>query len=72
MALNTFEMWSNGVKTAFFKNLQKLPSGWGLRPQTPVCDIFEVQYISLLKHVAQFRHFRFLTIGLSPLPRTST
>ena len=60
MALNTCEMWSNGIKIAFFsKNLQKSPSGWGLypqtpiatggwrlRPQTPVCDTFE--YTSLL------------------------
>ena len=60
MALNTCEMWSNGIKKAFFsKNLQKSPSGWRLcpltpiatgnwelRPQTPVCGTFE--YISLL------------------------
>ena len=47
MALNTCEMWSIGIKIAFFqKNLQKSPSGWGLRPQTPVCDTFE--YNSLL------------------------
>ena len=32
MAVNTREMRSNGIKIAFFpKNLQKLPSGWGLR-----------------------------------------
>ena len=31
MAVNTLEMWSNGIKIAFFpKNLQKLASGWGL------------------------------------------
>ena len=36
MALNTCEMWSNGIKIAFFsKNYKKLPNGWGLRPQTP-------------------------------------
>ena len=60
MALNTCEMWSNGIEIAFFsKNLQKLPcgwglcsqtpiatGGWGLRPQTPVCDTYE--YTSLL------------------------
>ena len=47
MALNTCEMWSNGIKIAFFsKNVQKLHSGWGLPPQTPVCDTFE--YTSLL------------------------
>ena len=75
MALNTCEMWSNGIKIVFFpKNYEKSPSGWGLRPQipiasrvTPVCDTFELQYTSLLKHVSQFRHFRILTIGLSLL-----
>ena len=60
MAVNTCEIWSNGIKKAFFsKNLQKsssgwelrpqtpiAPGGWGLRPQTPVCDTFE--YASLL------------------------
>ena len=60
MAVNTCKMWSNGIKIAFFsKNLQKSPSGWGLRsqtpiatggwglrPHTPVCDTFE--YTSLL------------------------
>ena len=60
MAVNTCEMWSNGIKIAFFpKNLQKLPSGWGLFPQTPiatggwglrthtpVCGMFE--YTSIL------------------------
>ena len=49
MALNTSEIWSNGVKTAFFsENYEKLPSGWGLRPQTPVNSTFELQYTSLL------------------------
>ena len=38
MAVNTYEMWSNGIKIAFFsKNVQK---------STPVCDTFE--YTSLL------------------------
>ena len=60
MALSSCKMWSNGIKRAFFyKNLQKLPIGWGLCPQTPiatygwglcpqtpVCDTFE--YTSLL------------------------
>ena len=60
MAVNTCEMWSNGIKIAIFsKNLQKSPSGWGLcpqtpiatrgwglRPKTPVCETFE--YTSFL------------------------
>ena len=36
MALNTCEMWSNGIKIAFFpNNYKKSPNGRGLRPQTP-------------------------------------
>ena len=46
--------------------------GCRLRSYTPVCDAFELQYTSLLKRVFQVRHFRILTIGLSPLPRTSS
>ena len=56
MALNTCEMWSNGIKIAVFsKNYQKRSTagdfaprppkasgGWGIRPQTPVCDTFEL------------------------------
>ena len=29
------------LNSFFSKNLQKLPSGWGLRPHAPVCDMFE-------------------------------
>ena len=57
MALNTYKMWSNGIKIGFFpKNYEKLSRGsqlrpqtsmasgsWGLRPQTPVYDAFELQ-----------------------------
>ena len=37
MALNTSEMWFNGIKIAFFlqKTYKKSPNGWGLRPQAP-------------------------------------
>ena len=43
MALNSCEMQSNGISIAFFsKNLQKSPSGWGLR----LWYVFE--YTSLL------------------------
>ena len=65
MALNTCEMWFNGIKIAFFpKKLQKSPSDWrlcpqtpiatglGLRPQTPVCNTFE--YTSLLNTSPKF------------------
>ena len=37
MVLNTCEMWSNGIKIAFFpkKNAKKLPSSWGFGPKPP-------------------------------------
>ena len=71
MAVNTCEMWSNGIKIAFFsKNLQKSPSGWGLcpqtpiafggwglRPQTPICDTFE--YTSFLNTSPKLDIFAF-------------
>ena len=76
MALNTSEMWSKGIKIAFyFKNLQKIAQRMGLRPKTPrasgggelrtktvVCDAFELH--QLTRHVSQVRHFHFLTISL--------
>ena len=47
MALNSSKMWSNGIYLAFFfQKLTKIAQGWGLYPQTPVCDVFE--YTSLL------------------------
>ena len=57
MAVNTCEIWSNGIKIAFFfQNITKnRPTAGGLaprppkppaagdpRPQTPVCDTFEL------------------------------
>ena len=54
MAVNTCEMWSNGIKIAFFSKTYKnrpaagsLPQtpiatgGWELHPQIPVCDTFK-------------------------------
>ena len=48
MALNSREMWSNGILNSFFfQKLTKIAQtpiatgSWGLRPQTPVCDTFE-------------------------------
>ena len=57
MALNTCELWFNDIKIAFFfqkitKNRPtagglpqtfKVSGGWGPRPQTPVCDTFELR-----------------------------
>ena len=44
----------------------KASGGWGLRPQTPVCDTFELHQLS--QHVPKVRYLQFLTISLSPLP----
>ena len=54
------------LKQLFFKGYEKLPSGWGLSPQKPVNNTFELQYIFL--HVSHFRLFRILTFGLGPPP----
>ena len=52
MALNACEMWTSGIKIAFFsKKLQKLAQrqtpiasrGWGLRPHNPACVTFELR-----------------------------
>ena len=68
MTMNTCKIWSNGIKIALLpKKYKKSPCGWGFCPQTPVCDTFELQYTSLLKHVSKFRHYCILTIGLRPL-----
>ena len=76
MALNTCEMWFNGIKIAFFsKNCPTaasfdprppLASGcWGPRSQNLVCDTFELHKLS--QHVSKVRYLHFLTISLSPL-----
>ena len=70
----------NGIGIVFFpkklrKNRPQTPlasGGWRLCPQIPVCDTFELQYTPLLKHVSQFRYFCSLTLGLSPVPWTSS
>ena len=65
MALKTCEMWSDGSKKVFFpKNYKKSPGGWGLCPQTPSCDTFELHYFT--QQVPQFRHFHFLNYWFEP------
>ena len=67
------------LNSFFSKNLQKSPSGrglrpqipiatggWGLRPQTPVSDTFE--YTSLLNTSPKLDIYTFLTISFRPLP----
>ena len=60
MALNSAKCDPMALKQLFFpKNYKKSPSGWGLRPQTPVNDTFEVQYTSLLNTSTNLNIFRF-------------
>ena len=67
------------LKYVFSAELQKSSSGCGLRPpdphslwrlgirpQTPVCDMFELHKFT--QSVSQFRRFHFLIFGSSPLP----
>ena len=66
MALNMCEMWFNGIKIAFFpKNYKKSPNSWGLRPQTPVCDTFELHWFS--ENVSKVTHLHFSTILVEAL-----
>ena len=57
MVLNTCEMWSKGIKIAFFsKKFQKIAQRLGASSPDPLCDTFE------------YTTFSFVTFGLSPLP----
>ena len=61
IALNMCEMWFNGIKIAFFpKNYKKSPNSGGLRHQTPVCDTFELHWLS--QHVSKVTYLHFWTI----------
>ena len=64
MVLNTCELRSNCIKTASFP--KKLPSSWGLRPQTPVSDEFELHY-SLLNTFPNL-HICTFVFGFSSIP----
>ena len=65
---------SNAAKTAFFfaEKSQKLPSAWGLRPQTPICNMRELHQFA--QDATQFRRFsgkKDLALGSSsPLPKS--
>ena len=61
MALNKRELWSNDINIASFP--PKSPSGWGLRPQTPICNSFELHLSA--QYVSWITLFYF---GLSLLP----
>ena len=47
-----------------------MPSGWGLCPLVPIASgcVKSLSYTRMLKHVFQFKHFRFLTLGLMHSP----
>ena len=74
MVLNTCEMWSNGIKMAFFfQKLIKIAQRLGALPpdphiafggpQTPLCDTFE--YTSLLNTSPKFDlHFPTISFPL--------
>ena len=54
------------LNSFFSKNLQKSPSGWGLCPQTPVCDT--LQYTSLLNTSPKLDIYTFYLSVFAPLP----
>ena len=54
----------------FLKKLRKLPSDWGLCPQTPVNTTLELH--QFVQHAAQLQHFLsriILTLGSKPLSK---
>ena len=66
MVLNICKVWFNGIKIAFFpKNYKKSPNSWGLRPQTPVCDTFELHWLS--QNVSKVTYLHFSTILVETL-----
>ena len=66
MVLNMCEVWFNGIKIAFFsKKLQKNTNGLGLRPQTPVCDTFELHWFT--QNVSKVTYLHFSTILVEAL-----
>ena len=45
MALKTYEMWSNGVKMAFFFNCKKCPGAGGFAPRPPLVIRFNYSHV---------------------------
>ena len=69
MALNTCELWFNGIKIAIFsKKLQKIaqqrppkpPAAGGPAPSPSVCDTFELHWLS--QNVSKVTYLHFSTI----------
>ena len=68
MALNTCEMWFNGIKIAFFsKKLRNIAQRLGASPPDPRLWYVWITIHFFTRHVSQFKHVPILTIGLSPL-----
>ena len=60
------KVWFNGIKIAFFtKKLQKIAQQLGASPQTPVCDTFELHWLS--QNVSKVTYFHFSTILVEAL-----
>ena len=73
MALNTCEMWSNGVKQPFFsKKLRKIAQRLGAPHPDPRQQYVWITVHFFTQHVSLFRRFHILTIGLSPPLWTSS
>ena len=69
MALNTSKMWSNSIKVVFLsKKLLKIAQRLKTSPPDPHWLRFVICLTCTTLCVSKFRHFRFLTFGLSPSP----
>ena len=70
MVLNTCEMWSKGIKIAFFqKNYKKSLSDWRLRPQVPRLWYVWINYIFICNFWFQPTPFRKLSVKCQTRPR---
>ena len=70
MALNTSEMRSHGTKKAFVhKSYKKSPSSCDTLSKTPVCDTYELHWLT--QRVSEIRHLYFSTVSLKPSPFNS-
>ena len=63
MALHMCEVWFNDTKIVFFpKNYKKSLNSWGLRPQTPVCDTFELYCFFQKVSKITYLHFSIILV----------
>ena len=61
---NVIQLYYNSF---FSKKIRKTAQRLGASPPDPASNTFELQYTFYAIRVSQFRHFRILAIGLSPL-----